>query len=128
MFIVYFVYDKIIFLKIFNTNIVYTNLRLLVLPATEDILWFKPVELWTKYGRRGHIKEALGKILLWSPESILGFREETGNEFIKSWENTRDWQISLQRDPYNDTIPNTNIYKTLILTLILIVPWIDVTW
>ncbi|CAN7989115.1 unnamed protein product [Ixodes hexagonus] len=26
----------------------------------DDILWFKPVELKTKYGRRGHIKEPLG--------------------------------------------------------------------
>lgn len=26
----------------------------------EDIDWFKPVELRTRYGRRGHIKEPLG--------------------------------------------------------------------
>jgi Uncharacterized conserved protein len=32
----------------------------------EDIEGFKPVELRTKYGRRGHIKEPLGK------EKILG--------------------------------------------------------
>ena len=26
----------------------------------EDVLWFRPLELWTKYGRRGRIKEAVG--------------------------------------------------------------------
>ena len=30
--------------------------------TAEDIQWFKPVELRTKYGRRGHIKEPLGKM------------------------------------------------------------------
>lgn len=32
--------------------------------VVEDILWFKPVELKTKQGKRGHIKEALGKLVM----------------------------------------------------------------
>lgn len=31
------------------------------LSLSDDILWFKPVELRTKWGCRGHIKEALGE-------------------------------------------------------------------
>lgn len=26
----------------------------------EDVKWFKPVEVWTKLGRRGRIKEPVG--------------------------------------------------------------------
>ena len=26
----------------------------------DDVLWFRPLELWTKYGRRGRIKEPVG--------------------------------------------------------------------
>lgn len=37
------------------------NLTIFVPFLADDILWFKPVELRTKWGRRGHIKEALGE-------------------------------------------------------------------
>ena len=34
-----------------------------MLRCTEDVLWFKPVELKTKQGRRGHIKDPLGDVV-----------------------------------------------------------------
>lgn len=28
----------------------------------EDVLWFRPLDLWTKYGRRGRIKVSMGTL------------------------------------------------------------------
>jgi len=41
----------------------------------DDIRWFKPVELWTKYGLVGHIKEARG---------TKGYLKATFDGFIKN--------------------------------------------
>lgn len=45
----------------------------------EDIDWFRPVELRTKYGRRGHIKEPLGmfynlSLCLFKNKIIIGYK------------------------------------------------------
>ena len=41
----------------------------------EDIQWFRPVDLWTKHGRRGQIKVCKGTLLitavLCSPVTLL---------------------------------------------------------
>ncbi|KAH8021029.1 hypothetical protein HPB51_011808 [Rhipicephalus microplus] len=43
-----------------RTTTLFFSLLCILSFETDDIMWFKPVELKTKYGRRGHIKEALG--------------------------------------------------------------------
>lgn len=63
-----------------------------VFAFVEDILWFKPVELRTKYGRRGHIKEPLGKI----------FRSHCDTQIIYEWfyRNTRSYEMPFRQTYY----------------------------
>lgn len=37
----------------------------------EDVRWFRPLELWTKHGRRGRIKASTAKHLLHNLHSII---------------------------------------------------------
>ena len=46
----------------------------------EDAEWFKPVELHSKYGRRGHIKEPLGQCLF-SFDYLAEFLHELFKQF-----------------------------------------------
>ncbi len=41
------------------------HVRDVTVAIAEDINWFTPVELRTKHGRRGHIKEPLGQYNCW---------------------------------------------------------------
>lgn len=69
------------------------------LSVSDDILWFKPVELRTKWGCRGHIKEALGEenlktklvhviinvCCLWSLTTMFNLTRNTWSHEVCIW-------------------------------------------
>lgn len=58
----------------------------------DDIRWFKPVEIWTKYGMTGHIKE---------PRGTKGYMKCLFDGFIKNHDTVCMSLYKRQYPPFN---------------------------